>query len=116
MKRLLLRRRSAAVLLYLALAGCAIRSNAVSPADSAAYDVLTMAQASLQQANAQLRDGTLPPSALDGYNKAVEAYNETRQVWLDYRNAGGPESKLNESVRAMIAAMGVLNRAAGRLP
>lgn len=74
----------------LAASGCVARypihPGALNKADSAAYDVLLVAQSTIDQARAQYEAGALPASALEALNRLVEVYNIARESWLTYRS------------------------------
>lgn len=116
--KLLLRRRSAALLLILFLTACAhqIRPNAVSKLDDETYTFLTATQASLKQTSEELKAGSLPPGVLPYFNTAVEGYSKTRGVWLSYRAAKATNKELSDAMALFATAIMELNKKAGRLP
>ena len=75
----------------LSASGCAahyaVHPGAVNTADSAAYDTLLIAQATIDQARAALQAGELPDSAKDPLNALIDSYNLARTSWLTYRGA-----------------------------
>src|SRR4051812_8706811 len=80
------------VLLLLALTACAARQHwhpsAVSKLDSAAYDVLLIAEATIDEARRQFAAVTEIPAAVkDPLNALIASYNVARAAWLTYRGA-----------------------------
>lgn len=55
--------------------------------DSAAYDVLLVAEATIDQARTELSAGKLPDATKAPLNKLILSYNVTREAWLTYRGA-----------------------------
>jgi len=101
----------------LALSACSqVRPNAVSTLDNQAYTTLTVANAAIDQAKAELTAGTLPAKATTTLNDAIAAYNVARAAWLTYRHtieALSPGSvapadvtaQLQSSINALAAAI-----------
>ena len=83
---------SAVLLLALLLlaSACAARymvhPGALNKTDSAAYDMLLIAEAAIDQARTRFR-GQLPGETKDAFNALVHAYNLARESWLTYRGA-----------------------------
>ena len=64
-----------------------IHPGALNAADSAAYDVLLIAQTTIDQARLQLQAGQLPAEAKTALDVLVRSYNVARKAWLTYRSA-----------------------------
>jgi hypothetical protein len=82
----------AAPMLVLCVSGCAtmhysVHPGALNPTDSAAYDMLLIAQATIEQAKADYQDHQLPPSTKGAINTLVQSYTVARESWLTYRGA-----------------------------
>jgi len=114
---MLKRTLSTALLSVLLLASCAmhVHPGSVNRADSAAYDVLLISQAVIDQARVELGAGTLPDTLRPGLQRLVESYNTARTSWLTYRNAvlvgqavdaGG----MNRAITALSAALDAFQR------
>jgi len=75
----------------LAVSSCGARytvhPGALDKTDSAAYDVLLIAQSTIDQARILYQAGQLPGAAAEALNKLIEAYNIARESWLIYRGA-----------------------------
>jgi len=75
----------------LAVSSCVARytvhPGALDKTDSAAYDVLLIAQSTIDQARILYQAGQLPGAAAEALNKLIEAYNIARESWLIYRGA-----------------------------
>ena len=65
----------------------AIHPGALNAADSAAYDTLLVASATIDEARMAYQLGRLPIGAKDQLNTLIHSYNLTRQSWLTYRGA-----------------------------
>ena len=65
----------------------AIHPGALNTADSAAYDTLLVASATIDEARMAYQLGRLPIGAKDLLNTLIYSYNVTRQSWLTYRGA-----------------------------
>ena len=65
----------------------AIHPGALNTADSAAYDTLLVASATIDEARMAYQLGRLPIGAKDLLNTLIHSYNLTRQSWLTYRGA-----------------------------
>jgi hypothetical protein len=76
--------------LLLATPACAaqyvVHPGALNTPDSAAYDTLLVAGATIQQAQADFQAGKLSVSK-DTLNQLVASYNTARAAWMTYRNA-----------------------------
>lgn len=88
----LLRIRRLLGLLFLtaAMAGCGAAKNPPHPNqidkfDGKTYDVLTTAQATLDQAKTEFKAGQLPASSNVLIDKTGAAYNDLRDAWIGYR-------------------------------
>ena len=84
--------------LLLAASSCAaahytIHPGALNTADSAAYDTLLIAEATIDQARTAYPPGQVPAGARDALNILVQAYNVARESWLTYRGAIGAQRK-----------------------
>ena len=64
-----------------------IHPGSVSKADSAAYDALLVAQATIDQAKRQNAEGDLPKDLKVPLNVLIQTYNLARDSWLLYRGA-----------------------------
>ena len=75
----------------LAVSSCVARYSvhpgALNKTDSTAYDVLVIAQSTIDQARILYQAGQLPGSAAEALNKLIAAYNIARESWLIYRGA-----------------------------
>jgi len=65
----------------------AIHPGALNPADSAAYDTLLIAEATIDDARVAYQLGRLPIGARDLLNTLIHSYKVARQSWLTYRGA-----------------------------
>ena|SRR5436309_15864361 len=65
----------------------AIHPGALNTADSAAFDTLLVASATIDEARMAYQLGRLPIGAKDLLNTLIHSYNLTRQSWLTYRGA-----------------------------
>ena len=76
---------------FVAVSSCAARYSvhpgALDKTDSAAYDVLLIAQSTIDQARILYRAGQLPGSAEEALNRLIQAYNIARESWLIYHGA-----------------------------
>jgi hypothetical protein len=74
----------------LATPACAMHSNmhpgALKRIDSAAYDALLVAEATIDQARLDLKSGRLPAGAKPALDALVASYNHP-PAWLNYRGA-----------------------------
>ena len=77
--------------LMLATPACAARytihPGALSTTDSAAYDTLLIAQATIDQARVEFEANRLPAGTKPALEALIESYNITRTSWLAYRGA-----------------------------
>ena len=64
-----------------------VHPGALSQTDSAAYDVLLVAKAAIDQARTDYEAGKLPAGTRDGLNTLIRSYNVAREAWLTYRDA-----------------------------
>ena len=97
-------RRAVALILLLMVTACgsARRPGAVSQADSDTYDLLLIAQSAIEETRLQIESGQLPDSIRPVHNRAVDAYNLTRDAWLLYRTvAAGPGTTPQELQKAV---------------
>src|SRR5207249_11267039 len=96
-------------LLAAATSACAARyivhPGALNKTDSAAYDILLVAEAAIDQARRDYNFGQLPAGAKPALDALVRSYNLARDSWLTYRAAianNGPEgvyfTELNQSL------------------
>ena len=65
----------------------AIHPGALNTADSAAYDTLLVASATIDEARMAYQLGRLPIGARDLLNTLIHSYKVARQSWLTYRGA-----------------------------
>jgi len=80
--------------------------------DSQTYDALLVAQGVLDQAKIEYAQGNLPTASKPIINKAGNAYNLARDLWLGYRavkQAGGTYDQLENAALKVAAAIGQLN-------
>lgn len=103
------------VILAACVAHYAVHPLAVSAADSAAYDVLLVAETAIDQARLDLKAGQLPDNAREPLNTLITAYNLTRDTWLTYRGAVTTDvpaqnylDQLNKNVSALASAIRAL--------
>ena len=76
--------------LMFSIPGCAayqLHPGAVNSTDSASYDVLLIAETSIDQARLDYKAGLLPDSAKAALDALIKAYNVARDSWLTYRGA-----------------------------
>ncbi len=75
----------------LATSSCVARytlhPGALNKTDSGAYDVLLVAESTIDQARILYQAGRLPRPAADALNRLIEAYNIARESWLIYRGS-----------------------------
>ena len=75
----------------LATSACAARytihPGSLNKTDSAAYDVLLIAEKAIDEARVQYEAGRLPHPAAEALNALVYSYNVARESWLTYRGA-----------------------------
>jgi len=64
-----------------------IHPGALNPVDSAAYDTLLIAEATIDQARTAYEANRLPIGAKESLNVLIHSYNLARQSWLTYRGA-----------------------------
>jgi hypothetical protein len=79
------------IVLLFTLSSCAghytVHPGALNTTDSAAYDALLIAQATIDQARTSFEAGQLPASAKDSLNTLIQSYNIAHDSWLTYRGA-----------------------------
>ena len=96
-------------LLAAATSACAARytvhPGALNKTDSAAYDILLVAETAIDQARLDYKSGHLPAGAKPAFEALVQSYNIARDSWLAYRSAiatNGPAavyfSQLNQNL------------------
>jgi hypothetical protein len=64
-----------------------VHPGALNATDSAAYDALLIAEATIDQARLDLQAGQLPVEAKPALDALVRSYNIARSAWLTYRGA-----------------------------
>ena len=78
-------------LLTAATSACAARHTvhpgALNKTDSAAYDILLVAETAIDQARLDYKSGHLPAGAKPAFDALIKSYNITRDSWLAYRSA-----------------------------
>ena len=78
-------------LLAAATSACAARytihPGALNKTDSAAYDILLVAETAIDQARLDYKSGHLPAGAKPAFDALIKSYNITRDSWLGYRSA-----------------------------
>jgi hypothetical protein len=80
-------KRYISLLFLLLLVGCSVKAphpNAVDKLDGTTYDILTVAQSVLDNAKIDFAQGKLPSTSKPVINGMGLAYNELRDLWLDY--------------------------------
>jgi hypothetical protein len=89
-----------------------IHPGALNPTDSAAYDALLIAGATIDQARLALQAGNLPESIRPALNTLIRSYNVARESWLSYRGAIGTNipiqpyfDQLNKNLADLSAAL-----------
>jgi hypothetical protein len=106
--------------------GCAAKSathpNQLNAFDGQAYDILTMAQASLNEAQHQFQSGALPQSSKPVYAVAAAAYNNAQATWKTYRavlqgtqsgDLGNVSAQLSSELRTLQDSITALNKLGG---
>jgi hypothetical protein len=85
-------------LLLLLSSGCAknIHPGSIDKLDSTTYDTLTVAQSVLDNAKIQYAQGKLPTTSKPVINGMGHAYNELRDLWLQYR--ANPSADLTSKI------------------
>ena len=68
-------------------AGYRVHPGSLNKTDSTAYDILLIAEATIDQARMQYEAGRLPRPAAAALNALVLSYNIARESWLTYRGA-----------------------------
>src|SRR6266566_2794994 len=78
-------------LLAAATSACAARytvhPGALNKTDSAAYDILLVAETAIDQARLDYKSGHLPAGAKPAFDALIKSYNIARDSWLAYRSA-----------------------------
>src|SRR5207249_8663576 len=78
-------------LLAAATSACAVRytvhPGALNKTDSAAYDILLVAETAIDQARLDYKSGHLPAVAKPAFDALIQSYNIARDSWLAYRSA-----------------------------
>ena len=64
-----------------------VHPGAFNEADSAAYDALRIAEATIDQVRLDYQAQELPASTKDAFNTLFQSYNIARESWLTYRGA-----------------------------
>ena len=115
-----MRLKFTALLLALTLMACAktVRPGALDVADSRAFDALGTAMVTIEALKQECPSGPTSPcpqSKKDAINHIIDAYNVTRQVWLDYRAlrlAGKPADapQLGAAVSKVVMAVAEYRR------
>lgn len=99
------------------LAGCAAQDykvkypGALDQLDGKAYEVLGVAQATLDAAKAEQKAGTLPATAIPVINRAGAAYNVARDAWLIYREQVKAGKDSTASAAALTNNLNLVNDA-----
>ena len=103
-------------LLLAATSACAARytvhPGALNKTDSAAYDMLLVAETAIDQARLAFKSGQLPGGAKPALDALVRSYNLARDSWLTYRDAiagNGPAAvylrELNRNLIDLLTAI-----------
>ena len=83
-------------LLAAATSACAVRytihPGALNKTDSAAYDILLVAETAIDQARLDYKSGHLPAGAKPAFDALINSYNIARESWLAYRSAIAPNA------------------------
>jgi hypothetical protein len=89
-----------------------IRPGALNQIDSATYDTLLVAQATIDDARPAFEAGRLPANARATFETLVRSYNVARQSWLTYRGAIATQvpdtvyfSQLNQNLTDLATAL-----------
>ena len=80
---------------FFSVAGCThytVHPGALSVTDSAAYDTLLIAEATIDQARTAYQAGQLPVAAKEPLNALIQSYNVAHASWLAYRGALATQS------------------------
>jgi hypothetical protein len=98
--------------------GCAkkvvsVHPGAISDYDSYAYDILLVEQSAINEARSQFVAGNLPPAAKGPLNTAITQYNLAEAGWKAYHGTGGDATALQQAIDALVAAVGILQKALG---
>jgi hypothetical protein len=91
-------KRYSPLILLLLLWGCAksIHPGSIDKLDSTTYDTLTVAQSVLSNAKDLYDKGKLPTTSKPVINGMGHAYNELRDLWLQYR--ANPSATLSDKI------------------
>jgi hypothetical protein len=96
----------------------AVHPGSLSTADSAAYDALLVAQATIDGARAKYESGALPGDSKAALDALIRSYNVARESWLTYRGAIATNTpvdaylaRLNQNVSDLMKAIYVLQGA-----
>ena len=102
------------LILLISLLGChkqaQVHPGAISNIDSYAYDILLVEQDAITSAKAAYLAGSLPPASKGPLNIAIAQYNVTQASWQAYHAGGGDATKLQQSLTALVAAVGELQK------
>ena len=80
----------------------AVHPGALNTADSAAYDTLLIAEATIDQARTAYETGRLPVGAKEPLNALIHSYNLARQSWLTYRGAIATAQRKRDSAQPQV--------------
>jgi len=64
-----------------------VHPGALNTADSAAYDTLLVAEATIDRARTEYKAGRLPATAKQALDALIESYNIARESWRTYHGA-----------------------------
>ena len=109
--RLFLKRKLAAVVLVVALAGChgyQVHPGAVNTFDSKTYDSLLVAQSVIDTSRAQFASGALPAKFKPAANKAIVAYDEAMpayKAWHIAMEKGEATDSQLAKLKTLVAAL-----------
>ena len=108
------------VLLLMTLTACAARQHwhpaAVSKMDSAAYDVLLIAEATIDEARRQFATAAeIPVVVKEPLNALIASYNVARSAWLTYRGAVASNVPAQEYYATLSANLASLSDAIRKL-
>ena len=110
------------IVISLALAGChgyQVHPGSINMFDSVTADTLAGVQATLDNARAQLKAGTLPPTLKPTFTQLAKAYNTALASYKTYRDlarAGEPVdvTALNTDMKALADALATYTNAGGK--
>src|SRR6059036_3595372 len=89
-----------------------VHPGALNKTDSAAYDILLVAETAIDQARLDYKSGQLPAGVKPALDALVRSYNLTRDSWLTYRDANASNvpaavylGELNRNLTDLVTAI-----------